>query len=221
MTKLMITDDQIKTWGELVAAATTGPWEPCGANGGRCICGLVWANPHVPLQGEDMEPSPTADDAAFICAARVAVPALVTEVERLRDENTKLRAGECLGMIPPTDIACQRDCYCSVACQTRDADGSRGDLSRTLVPQALIDDRDSLRDRLRVSEQQNEALGDANVLAVENDRLRAALREACDLADAALMPNDRVSREWYEQHALNRDFVRRIYALREIARGSR
>lgn len=151
----MISDDQIKTWGALAAAATPGPWEPCGASDGRCVCGLVWANPHVPLQGDDLEPNPTADDAAFICAARTAVPALVSEVE-------------------------------------------------------------TLRDMLRVSEEQNEALGDANVLSVENDRLRAALREACDIADAALMPNDRVSREWYEQHAENRDSVRRVHELRGL-----
>ena len=71
-----------------------------------------------------------------------------------------------------------------------DADGSRGDLGRTLVPEALVDDRDSLR---------------------------AALHEACDIADAVLMPNPRVSRTWYEQHADFRESIIRVRELRDRA----
>ncbi len=81
----------------------------------------------------------TGFDSDLASAAVNELPRLLDEIDRLRVENAKLRAGECLGTIPPTDVACQRDCYCSKACQTRDADGSRGDLSRTLVPQVLRD----------------------------------------------------------------------------------
>lgn len=154
--KLMITDDQIKTWGELAAAATPGPWigtDGCAvfADGYNLIADAFGETVRAPWS----QPQCVAN-AAFIAAAREAVPVLVSEIE-------------------------------------------------------------TLRDMLCVSEQQNEALGNANVLAVDNDRLRAALCEACDIADAALMPNDRVSREWYEQHAPNRDFVRRIRELRDSA----
>ena len=45
---------------------------------------------------------------------------------RLHAMIAKLRAGECLGMVYPTDLPCERDNYCSKACQDRDGDGSRG-----------------------------------------------------------------------------------------------
>ena len=44
---------------------------------------------------------------------------------------------------------------------------------------------DDLRGKLRVVEEQNDALGDANVIGVERDQLRAALTEACDLLEEA------------------------------------
>lgn len=122
--------------------------------------------------------------------------ALAAEVESLHGTIAKLRNGECLGTIPPTDVACQRDCYCSVACQTRDADGSRGDLSRTLVPEALVEER---------------------------DRLYAALGEACDIADAAARAFDSAgsslmrSGGWYEQRSLHRERISRIGELRVLA----
>lgn len=30
---------------ELAEKATPGPWTPCGANDGKCSCGLVWSRP--------------------------------------------------------------------------------------------------------------------------------------------------------------------------------
>ncbi len=75
---------------------------------------------------------PASTHAASVHATEVIWTA---EVEYLRATIAKLRKGECLGVIPPTDVPCQRDAYCSIACQTRDADGSRSDLSRTLIPE--------------------------------------------------------------------------------------
>lgn len=84
----------------LAAAATPGPWKTCGASDGRCACNLVWSS-----DGEDrhrgrwtgivdagphgvFDRSPSREEqisnAAFIAAARDAVPELVAEVRRLR-----------------------------------------------------------------------------------------------------------------------------------------
>src|SRR5262245_45697328 len=79
-----ITDDELAQARALCDAATPGPWRPCGANNDRCVCGLVWANEHVPLQGEDEQPNPTPDDVAFIAASRSLLPRLLDEVMRLR-----------------------------------------------------------------------------------------------------------------------------------------
>lgn len=51
------------------------------------------------------------------------------------------------------------------------------------VVTALLDRLAELEDRLRVSEEQNAALGDANELSVECSRLRALASEACDIGE--------------------------------------
>lgn len=69
------------------AAATPGPWKPCGPcarpDGGRC--NLVWAavNENAPIAGGD-EVCATNADAQFIGHARTDVPALVAENRRMR-----------------------------------------------------------------------------------------------------------------------------------------
>lgn len=89
----MVTDDEIKRLRALCDAATPGPWYReceidedvwCGT-GGKCFL----ARPVIGCMDSDM-----ADDAAFIIAARDAVPALLDEVaqltgivKRLRGEN--------------------------------------------------------------------------------------------------------------------------------------
>jgi hypothetical protein len=83
----------------------------------------------VPRIAGDTPTKQGAHDADFIVAARVAVPALLDDVEQLIHENERLR------------------------------------------------------DKLRVSEEQNEALGAVNVTQVDNDRLKEALVEALALID--------------------------------------
>jgi hypothetical protein len=78
-------------------AATPGPWEKCGANDGRCACGMI--NTPLPPNGVDpfmfayraidgVATIPMRDEdyrnIDFIAAARTDVPALVAEVRNLR-----------------------------------------------------------------------------------------------------------------------------------------
>jgi hypothetical protein len=76
-----MTDDELGRLEELAAGATPGPWAAvCPRVNYRIMAGDLYV----------MEAGPdgvrTADDAAFIAAARSAVPALVAEVRRLRME---------------------------------------------------------------------------------------------------------------------------------------
>lgn len=150
-----MTDDDLKKLRGLAEAATPGPW--------AWDDGFLWnRETDVGVLNHAGTNWPIDDtNAAFIATARTAVPALLDEIARLQAEHHKLRSGECLGVCTGTDVACQRDCYCSLACQTRDADGSRGDLSRTLVPTSLLE---------RV------------------EQLQAGLSEALDLFDAVWCP---------------------------------
>lgn len=80
----------------LAAAATPGPWQEDGPWWSNHVSGWVIttgadrnAVAYQPL-GWDRLPT-SAADAAFIAAARDAVPALVAEVRRLREENAGLK----------------------------------------------------------------------------------------------------------------------------------
>jgi len=78
-----VTPEQLAEWAALTDAATMGPWE---------VRRLSWpqdsrdASDIVSPFGviSDAENMPKAADAAFIAAARAAVPALIAEVQRLR-----------------------------------------------------------------------------------------------------------------------------------------
>lgn len=67
----------------------------------------------------------------------------------------------------------------------------------------LAEECDDMRDKLRVSEEQNDALGDANVLSVENERLTASLDAARAERDAAVREADR----WRHGVAIEGDYV--------------
>lgn len=70
----------------LANAATPGPWMPAKAYDSAawpCILGGGW---QAHLFGDE-----DFDNAAFIADARTAVPTLVADVRRLREENEKLR----------------------------------------------------------------------------------------------------------------------------------
>jgi len=103
----MITDEQLQEWGALADAATRGPWStiskftgPYGEGvGGTAIIGAYdseWIDLTIavcPPRNAEMA------DAAFLVAARTAVPALIGEVERLQvawsaEHDAYIRADE-------------------------------------------------------------------------------------------------------------------------------
>lgn len=83
-----MTDEQLQEWSVLAEAATPGPWKSGWSwqdaiNGGKS----AWSEGPVHVGETLSQVAPQAiADAAFIAAAREAVPALVAEVRRLRAE---------------------------------------------------------------------------------------------------------------------------------------
>ena len=78
----MITDEQLKKWRALADAATPRPWEYSPETYRLAIS--RWVDFSCPI-------TVNHNDGKFIAAAREAVPALIDEVERLREENEKLK----------------------------------------------------------------------------------------------------------------------------------
>lgn len=102
-----MTPDELKRLRELCEKATAGPWK-------SDYCGDVWTIsgevPHVNDGGMELfqgigttTRGPDNGNAAFIAAARTAVPALLDEVERLEEENAMLR-GKIPEHLAPTKI---------------------------------------------------------------------------------------------------------------------
>jgi len=102
---MTVTPEQIAEWKRLADAATEGPWE---GDGFRFISamgavdtysGSVWASiievyniERNDSFGRNWSSSGTAAaNAAFIVASRSAVPALITEIERLTAERDALK----------------------------------------------------------------------------------------------------------------------------------
>jgi hypothetical protein len=88
---MTIDDAYLAERERLANAATPGPWMPAKAYDSAawpCILGGGWqvAECHAHLFGDE-----DFDNAAFIADARTAVPTLVADVRRLREENEKLR----------------------------------------------------------------------------------------------------------------------------------
>lgn len=88
--------DALKT---LADVATPGPWLPCTAT----LEGVLWeawgCTPTVTARTELQADMAAQADAAFIAAARAAVPALIAEVERLQvawsaEHDAYIRADE-------------------------------------------------------------------------------------------------------------------------------
>ena len=80
----MITPEQLAQWRALADAATPGPWEATSTwsdDGDSYYVAVVDGRALL-----DTYVSMTDADAAFIAAAREAVPALLAEVERLTAE---------------------------------------------------------------------------------------------------------------------------------------
>lgn len=84
---MKITPELLAAWRAVTEAATPGPW--------KAYHGKYWS---AAEDSEDREigtfPADEHGDACsdFIAAARTAMPALISEVERLRAENERLEA---------------------------------------------------------------------------------------------------------------------------------
>jgi hypothetical protein len=79
---MMMDKEQMQEWARLEQAAAPGEWEHVPAAQG-------WAFVRD-ADGNTIASVPNANNAAFICAARTAVPALLSEVERLTAERARL-----------------------------------------------------------------------------------------------------------------------------------
>ena len=86
---MTITNEQAQEWRELAEAATPGPWEPGVLSIPRDSVISVSENRYVCSVGNG---GYWQQDAAFIAAARTAVPALLTERDALAAEVQQLRA---------------------------------------------------------------------------------------------------------------------------------
>lgn len=76
-----MTDEQLEQWEALANAATPGPWVEVEEDGGQWLAGPEIESDYICdtayMDDEDM---------AFVTAARTAVPLLITEVYRLRNQ---------------------------------------------------------------------------------------------------------------------------------------
>jgi hypothetical protein len=85
-----LSEQQLAEIADRVANAASGPWRTeVLADSGGVYVGVVAASGMCVLPPQDVD----ADDAAFIAAAREDVPALLAEVERLREHFNKAIAG--------------------------------------------------------------------------------------------------------------------------------
>lgn len=85
----------------LCAAATPGPWEVDGD--GRDICGFTdrlgaanGQSPYEITENNGFMRNDMAADAAFIAAARTALPEAIDEIERLRAALVRIATGDAL-----------------------------------------------------------------------------------------------------------------------------
>lgn len=110
----MLTDTQLAEWEALANAAAIGPWVPCHHwSSDHCGCGrhpgYIWdgtKNRVVAQMGcqedEGGQAYPEPDEntlrasARFIAASRTALPELVAEVRRLRDQQARALEAEAL-----------------------------------------------------------------------------------------------------------------------------
>lgn len=93
-----ITDAELARWAALAEKATPGPWTWDDRGDAGVV--MLWA-PNgdelarlvdcvdPPVFGEDDWRGTALDNARLMSEARTAVPALVAEVRRLRDENAE------------------------------------------------------------------------------------------------------------------------------------
>ncbi len=86
----MITKEQLEKWKQLDEAATDGPWRFDHGHVVHKDVSVIWI--------ANCRSSPVPEyDAEFIAAAREAVPALISEVERLQQEKKRAAEVVCNG----------------------------------------------------------------------------------------------------------------------------
>jgi hypothetical protein len=107
-----VTDEELAHYREAVAGATDGPWAWVEIYEEKAIFYEVRDVDENEVAGTHM----TLGDARFIANARVALPRLLDEVERLR----KLRDGSKSGLAPELDL--------EVGARVKWADGSFGSI---------------------------------------------------------------------------------------------
>lgn len=154
----------------LIAAATPGPWEPYGAVGGPPgVESLDNGHTVAEMFGCDEHPPNATADAAFVAAARTALPAALDEIERLQAELTSLSEHA-------VALAASRDHYLGQA--NRNA----------RLAADMRDERDTAitRERERI----------ANWFTAEGDmwRIKNATEAQCEYDRAAQMVRDSAER---------------------------
>lgn len=90
----MTTDEQRAAWRRVTEAATPGPWYngPDDLIGGFCV-GTEDSPPSRWTAARLIADFPRQEDAAFIAAARNALPALLADADTLARVRTELKAG--------------------------------------------------------------------------------------------------------------------------------
>ncbi len=113
-----MTDDELTTLERLAEAASPGPWEVSNAHG---LCVSRPHGPHVRMMVVDLAPEVYSPpwrgdpaDAAFIAAARTALPALIAECRRLRDDLSSAR-----GLAHARGLVTLGDCQRTMAAEAR------------------------------------------------------------------------------------------------------
>lgn len=147
----MVTPDQLAELRRLAEAATPGPWESSHNVDPPSDDNYHPNNPNREGRGEGPTITGTyrdvkamaAADAAFIAAARTAVPALCAEVERLTAQVAELEAERDVmsETILGEMIAINKQLLQHVAALTRERDEARAELAQRRIIEVRNADR--------------------------------------------------------------------------------
>ena len=91
----------IQRLSELYAATTQGAWHQCGANNGKCPCGLVWTGEADTVVASchcgGIEPTPPVEqeiaNANWVAEAHNAWPAVAARLAMLEEFARRVRSG--------------------------------------------------------------------------------------------------------------------------------
>jgi hypothetical protein len=177
-----ITDDDLSRWEALASAATPGPWTTDDA---PRLQGSVNAGLHqvAAAMGQAAMHDHRADtaevqraNAAFIAAARAAVPDLCAEVRRLRQEVADVHGASLHNASTAVRVTDERDALrVDLAAQREEA------IAFNVKAAQEINEARAQRDASRVEASElraclADAVGKIEVMRAENGRLRALVR---------------------------------------------